>query len=90
MANAVIEILYKGSSTCFDEFKGPAPILEYVSDNTNPAAYQWVTRAGGDLFKLVTGKRTLGETVVQAQALPRALQDTYKMYKRDTANGIEE
>jgi hypothetical protein len=90
MANAVIEILYKGSSTCFDEFKGPAPILEYVSDNTNPAAYQWVTRAGGDLFKLVTGKRTLGETVVQAQALPRALQDTYKMYKRDTANGVEE
>lgn len=88
--NALIEIMYKGSVSSFDEMKGPLPIIEYVSDNTNPAAYKWLSRTGNDLFKLVTGDRSLGETITRAQALPRALQDTYKMYVRDTKNGVEE
>jgi len=90
IANAVIEVLYKGSVSAFDEFKGPAPIIEYISDNTNPAAYQWLSRAGNDLYKLCTGKETLGGTIVKAQALPRAFQDTYKMYVKETKNGIQE
>lgn len=90
IANGIIEILYKGTSSCFDEFKGPAPILEYVSDNTNPAAYQWASRATNDLWKLVSGQESLGGTIIKAQALPRAFQDTYKMYEKATTNGIAE
>lgn len=90
VGNAILEVMYKGSSTSFDELKGPLPVIEYISDNTNPAAYKWLSRTSNDLFKLVTGDKTLGETIVRAQALPRALQDTYKMYKRDTRNGVEE
>ena len=81
--------MYKGTSTCFDEFKGPWPIIDYVSNNTSPAAYKWLSRTTNDAWKLVSGQRSLGETIVNVQALPRAFQDSYKMYMRDTANGIE-
>lgn len=86
--NAAIEILYKGSSTCFDEFKGPWPMVEYVSNNTNPAAYKWLSRTTNDAYKFVTGQQSLGKTIVNSQALARSMQDSYAMYVRDTQNGI--
>lgn len=88
-ANAILEVMYKGTSTCFDEFKGPWPIIDYVSNNTSPAAYKWLSRTTNDAWKLASGQRSLGETIVNIQALPRAFQDSYKMYVRDTQNGIE-
>ena len=89
LTNGIIEIIYKGSSSSFDEVKGPLAILEYVGNNTNPAAYKWMSRTGNDLFKLATGDRSLSETVMRSQALFRSCEDTYKMYMRDTANGVE-
>jgi hypothetical protein len=66
LTNGIIEIIYKGSSSSFDEVKGPLAILEYVGNNTNPAAYKWMSRTGNDLFKLATGDRSLSETVMRS------------------------
>lgn len=88
--NAVIELLYKGFSASSEELRGPMPIFDYVMNNTKPAAWQWGTRTLTDLTNLVLGEKTVGETLMKQQALLRSFQDTYKMYKRDTINGIGE
>lgn len=90
LTNAAIELLYKGSSSSFEEFKGPLPILDYVMNNTSPASVKWGAKVYNDIEGFLFGDTTFGELVTKSQALPRSLQDTYKMYKRDTINGIGE
>lgn len=90
LTNAAIELLYKGSSSSFEEFKGPFPILDYVMNNTSPASVKWGAKVYKDIGGFLFGDTTFGELVTKSQALPRSLQDTYKMYKRDTINGIGE
>lgn len=90
LTNAVIELLYKGSASSFEEFKGPFPILDYVMNNTSPASVKWGAKVYSDIGGFLFGDTTFGELVTKSQALPRSLQDTYKMYQRDTINGIGE
>lgn len=90
LTNAAIELLYKGSSSSFEEFKGPLPILDYLMNNTSPASVKWGVKVYSDIGGFLFGDTTFGELVTKSQALPRSLQDTYKMYKRDTINGIGE
>lgn len=90
LTNAAIELLYKGSSSSFQEFKGPLPILDYLMNNTSPASVKWGVKVYSDIGGFLFGDTTFGELVTKSQALPRSLQDTYKMYKRDTINGIGE
>lgn len=90
LTNAAIELLYKGSSSSFEEFKGPLPILDYLMNNTSPASVKWGVKVYNDIGGFLFGDTTFGELVTKSQALPRSLQDTYKMYKRDTINGIGE
>lgn len=90
LTNAAIELLYKGSSSSFEEFKGPFPILDYIMNNTSPASVKWGAKVYNDIGGFLFGDTTFGELVTKSQALPRSLQDTYKMYKRDTINGIGE
>lgn len=90
LTNAVIELLYKGSASSFEEFKGPFPIFDYVMNNTSPASVKWGAKVYNDIEGFLFGDTTFGELVTKSQALPRSLQDTYKMYQRDTINGIGE
>ena len=90
LTNAVIELLYKGSASSFEEFKGPFPIVDYVMNNTSPASVKWGAKVYNDIGGFLLGDTTFGELVTKSQALPRSLQDTYKMYQRDTINGIGE
>lgn len=90
LTNAVIELLYKGSASSFEEFKGPFPIFDYVMNNTSPASVKWGAKVYSDIGGFLFGDTTFGELVTKSQALPRSLQDTYKMYQRDTINGIGE
>jgi hypothetical protein len=39
---------------------------------------------------MLFGDKTFGEYIVGMQALPRSMQDTYKMYMRDRNKPIEE
>lgn len=90
LTNAVIELLYKGSASSYEEFKGPYPIFDYVMNNTSPASVKWGVKTVNDLEGFVFGDTTMGELITKSTALPRSLQDTYRMYVRDTKNGIGE
>lgn len=82
MGNAITELLYKGGTGAFDGFKGPLAILDYVGSSTNPATYKLQSKIINDTWKLVTGDKSLGETIMNSQALFRSFQDTYKLWAK--------
>lgn len=88
--NAFVEIIHKGYSSSFDDFMGPFPIVDYISNNTKAAAFQWQQKFIQDTYNLTFGDKTLGEYMIGMQALPRSMQDSYKMYQRDQKKGSEE
>lgn len=83
VTNAIIELLYKSSSNCFDGFKGPFAVLDYIGNSTNPATYKLQSKVLNDTYQFVFGEKTLGQLVVGSQALPRSFKDTYEMWVRD-------
>lgn len=90
ITNALTEILYKGYGSSYEEFRGPFPIFDYVINNTKPAAFQWQQKFLNDTGRMLFGDKTLGEYIVGMQALPRSMQDTYRMYMRDKNKPTEE
>lgn len=83
IGNAIIELLYKGGHSAFDGFKGPVAVLDYLGNSTNPATYKLQSKIINDTWNLVTGNKSLGETVMNSQALFRSFQDTYKLWMKD-------
>lgn len=57
--------------------------MDYVGNSTNPATYKLQSKIVNDTWNLVTGNKSLGETVMNAQALFRSFQDTYKLWAKD-------
>lgn len=90
MYNAFVEIMYKGYGSSFDDFMGPLPIIDYISNNTKAAAFQWQQKFIQDTYKLTFGDKTFGEYLIGMQALPRSMQDAYRMYQKDQKKGVEE
>ena len=83
ITNAIVEVLYKSSSSCFDGFKGPFAVLEYFGESTNPATYTLATKVLNDTYNFVFGEKTLTDLAMNSVALPRTFRDTYKMWARD-------
>ena len=77
--------MYHGGEACYEEFKGPFPILGYVTENTKPAAFQWSQKFMNDSRKLIFGDKTIGEYVIGMNAFARSMQDSYRMYQRDVS-----
>lgn len=90
VANAVTELLYKSSTSCFDTFMGPMAMLEYVGNKTNPATYAVSAKVVRDLWSYALGEKTTMQLLMNAQALPRSFQDTYKLWARDNQPTTEE
>lgn len=84
MTNVMAEWLYKASSTSYDTFTGPYSILSYLGNSTNPATYKLQSKILNDAYNFVFGEKTLGQTLMGSQALLRSMQDSYRMYVRDT------
>lgn len=84
VANAVVELLYKSSTSCFDTFMGPMAVLDYLGNKTNPATYAVSAKVARDVWDFALGEKTMGQIIVGSQALPRSFQDTYKMWVKDT------
>ena len=57
--NAVVELLYKGGGSAFEEFKGPYPILDYVMNSTSPMAVKWGYKVPADVAKMLFGEKTV-------------------------------
>lgn len=85
IANVITEIIYKGSASSFDTFSGPAAVLDYIGNSTNPATYKLQTKAVSDLYGWIFGDKTFGQIATGSQAFLRSMQDSYRMYVRDTA-----
>ena len=90
LTNGIIEILYKSSSSSFDTFLGPMAMLDYLGNQTNPATYKIQSKILGDVWSYVVGEKTFSKILMSSQALPRAFQDTYNMWVRDTKTTTEE
>lgn len=84
MTNVLAEWMYKAAYSSYDTFKGPYAVLTYLGDSTNPATYKLQSKLLGDAYDFVFGDKTLGQLTVGSQALFRSMQDSYKMYMRDT------
>lgn len=83
ITNAIVEVLYKSSSSCFDGFKGPFAVLEYFGESTNPATYTLATKVLNDTYNFIFGEKTLADIAMNSVALPRAFGDTYKMWAKE-------
>ena len=83
--NIMTELLYKGAYTSFDTFKGPANVLTYLGESTSPATYKLQSKILSDTYNLVLGEKTFFQTTMNSQAFFRSMQDSYKMYMRDTS-----
>lgn len=82
--NVMIELLYKSSYSSFDTFKGPYAVISYIGDSTNPATYTLHNKIISDAKNFVMGEKTAMQTLMGSQAFFRSMQDSYRMYMRDT------
>ena len=82
IGNAITELIYKGGHSAFDGFKGPLAVLDYLGNSTNPATYKLQSKIINDMWNLVTGNKSLTETIMNSQALFRSFQDTYKLWAK--------
>lgn len=80
MHNAIAEVMFKGGHGATDSLAGPFSVINYVANNTNPAALKTTVRVYDDAWRMITGQRSIGETVMGSQALLRSCQDTYKLW----------
>lgn len=82
--NMMVELLYKSSYSSFDTFKGPYAVLTYLGESTSPATYTLQSKILSDTKNFVLGNKTAMQTLMGSQAFFRSMQDSYRMYIRDT------
>lgn len=82
--NMVTELLYKSSYNSFDSFKGPYAVVTYLGESTNPTTYKLQSKIFKDVTGVVFGDKAVTQTLMGSQAFFRTMQDSYKMYMRDT------
>lgn len=87
--NGIIELLYKGGASCYEEFRGPLPIIDYVSNNIKPASWQLGSNIVLDVGGVVFGDKTMTDLIFKYNSLPRAFKDTYKLYQRDNKVSLD-
>lgn len=66
VTNAIMEVLYKSSTNCFDTFLGPMAIIQYLGNDTNPATYSIYTKTMRDLWGLAVGDKTFTQVMMNA------------------------
>lgn len=85
LPNAIAEAMFKGGHGATDSLAGPFGVINYVANNTNPAALKTTFKVYDDTWRMITGQRSIGDTVMGSQALLRSFQDTYKLWAADNA-----
>lgn len=85
LPNAIAEVMFKGGHGATDSLAGPFGVINYIANNTNPAALKTTFKVYDDTWRMITGQRSIGDTVMGSQALLRSFQDTYKLWAADNA-----
>lgn len=84
--NAIVEILYKGSSQSYEDLLGPLSIVEWMGKSQSPAMYRVPVTAVTDLGKVLMGDKTLMAMVQGYTPFLRQFKDTYKTIEQTMAD----
>lgn len=80
LMNSFEDIVYKGTASSYDGFKGPVNIVTTYGENMNPPAYKVTTKMVTDVFKTTFGDKTLGQLLTQNIPLLRSFRHAYDAY----------
>ena len=83
MINAIVELAFKGGHGATDSLAGPFAVINYIANQTNPAALKTTFRIYDDMWRLISGQNSLGDTIFGSQALLRSMQDSYKLWYKN-------
>ena len=82
LANSIEDILYRGTASSYDGFRGPYNVLDSFGNNMNPPAYKVSTKMVTDVTKFVFGDKTLGQLVTQNVPVFRSFRSAYDAYTK--------
>lgn len=82
LANALEDILYRGTANSYDGFRGPYNVLDSFGNNMNPPAYKVTTKMASDVARFTFGDKTFGQLVTQNVPVIRSLRTAYDQYAK--------
>lgn len=80
LANSIEDILYRGTASSYDGFRGPYNVLDSVGNNMNPPAYKVTTKMVTDVAKTTFGSKTIGQLLTQNVPVLRSFRTAYDAY----------
>lgn len=78
LENMLVELLYKSSSSSYEGFKGPWPIIDYIFHDTQPSAANVSIKVVTDGVRTVFGSKTLDSYLYTNMPFFRTFKDTAK------------
>lgn len=82
LANALEDVLYRGTASAYDGFRGPYNVLDSFGNNMNPPAYKVSTKMMSDVAGFIFGDKTVGQLVTQNVPVFRNLRNAYDQYAK--------
>ena len=82
LANSIEDILYRGTASSYDGFRGPWNVIDSFGNNMNPPAYKVTTKMVTDVTKFAIGDKTLGQLVTQNVPVFRSFRSAYDAYAK--------
>lgn len=80
LLNSIEDILYKGTSSSYDGFRGPWNVIDSFGNNMNPPAYKVTTKIITDIGKTAIGQKTVGQLLTQNVPVLRSFRNAYDAY----------
>lgn len=82
LVNSIEDILYKGTASSYDGFRGPWNIIDSFGNNMNPPAYKVTTKMITDASKTIIGKESVGEFLTRNVPVLRSFKVAYDQYNK--------
>ena len=80
LCNTFEDVVYKGTASSYDGFRGPWNVIDSFGNNMNPPAYKVTTKMATDSVKTVFGDKTFGQLITQNAPLLRSFRTAYDTY----------
>ena len=78
--NILTELLYKGSSRAYSQFKGPINVIEFFGENMNPPYYTAPVQLVKDAWEGMTGDKSWKYLIFDNTGLTRSFKDAAFAY----------
>ena len=82
LVNSFEDIVYRGTASSYDGFRGPWNVIDSFGNNMNPPAYKVTTKMITDVAKTAIGNKTVGEFVTQNIPVFRSFKTAYDQYNK--------